>query len=785
MDTGRPARCRAAYMLAALSALAMLSACGGGGGSGGGPISTPTPAPAPQPAPTPDIDFDTAEFRRSDGPALHDAVAAWQDGATGRGVGIAIIDTGIDPDNPEFAGRISSASRDVAGDRGIDSPDGHGTQVALVAAAARNDRGVMGMAYDATIIAFRADLPGTCQGFDPVNPVTGCSFNDSDIARGVNLAVSAGARVINISLGGSNPSSVLRSALASAAEAGAVIVVSAGNDGEGGDLSIDPENPDPFAIGTLRAGGANVIIAGSVDAEAQISSFSNKAGRYAASFLAAQGEDVCCVYQDGQIYTETRDGTDFVYVVNGTSFAAPQIAGAAALLAQAFPNLSGAEIVSLLLDNARDAGERGTDAIYGRGVLDIGAAFAPSGTTTLAGHGTALSLATAAGSVSPAMGDAGQQGTTGAILLDGYGRAYSVDLAGRLRSAAPRRDFARSLMGSARGASLQAGGLGASFAVADGIHGGPGGGPPQLRSEDAAQAQLLAARISARIAPGTEVAFGFRQGASGLEASLRGADRPAFMVAQEPGTDLGFAAMNAGSMAIRREMGGWGLTLSGEAGAVWNERLDDELAILPARRNRLARYGVSADARKGAIDASLGASWLHEDTTLLGGSFQSALVGRGGADSMFLDLAAGWDASPGWRFGLSVRQGLTRPIAGGLMTDAALLHTSGWSIDAARSGIFTRQDRLALRVSQPLRVESGALALNLPVAYDYASESATMGISRLSLSPTGREIATELSWEGPVWGGTAAASLFMRRDPGHVASASADMGAGLRWSRAF
>ncbi len=333
---------------------------------------------------------------------------------------------------------------------GSNSPDGHGTQVALVAAAARNGQGVMGIAYDATIIAFRADLPGTCEGFDPANPDTGCSFDNSDIARGVNLAVAAGARVINISLGGSTPSSGLSNALAAAASAGAVIVVSAGNDGEGGDLSVDPANPDPFAIGTLRAGGANVIIAGSVDGDAQISSFSNKAGRSAASYLTAQGEDVCCVYQDGQIYTETQNGTDFIYVVNGTSFAAPQIAGAAALLAQAFPNLTGSEIVSLLLENARDAGARGTDAIYGRGVLDIGAAFAPSGTTTLAGHGAALSLATAAGSVSPAMGDAGQQGTTGAILLDGYGRAYAIDLAGRLRNAAPRRDLARALMGSAR-----------------------------------------------------------------------------------------------------------------------------------------------------------------------------------------------------------------------------------------------------------------------------------------------------------------------------------------------
>ena len=103
------------------------------------------------------------------------------------------------------------------------------------------------------------------------------------------------------------------------------------------------------------------------------------------------------MYQDGEIYTETQDGSEFVYVINGTSFAAPQISGAAALLAQAFPNLSGREIVSLLLYNARYAGASGTDSVYGRGILDIGSAFQPSGVTTLAGSELPLSLVAAAG----------------------------------------------------------------------------------------------------------------------------------------------------------------------------------------------------------------------------------------------------------------------------------------------------------------------------------------------------------------------------------------------------
>ena len=784
MTSGRTRTGLTERLAASLSALALLAGCGGGG-SGGGPISTPTPVPAPTPTPTPTVNFNTAEFRTSDGPEQHDAVAAWQQGATGRGVGIAIIDTGIDRDNPELAGRISSASADVAASRSLDSPDGHGTQVALVAAAARNNEGVVGIAYDATIIAFRADQPGSCDGFDPANPTTGCNFNDSDIARGVDLAVAAGARVINISLGGSTPTFVLRNALSEAAAAGAVIVVSAGNDGEGIDPAIDPDNPDPFAIGVLRSGGSSVIVAGSVDAASEISVFSNKAGTAASSFLAARGEDVCCVYQDGEIYTETQDGSEFVYVINGTSFAAPQISGAAALLAQAFPNLSGREIVSLLLDNARDAGASGTDSVYGRGILDIGAAFQPSGVTTLAGSELPLSLVAAAGMASPAMGDAARRAAADTVVLDGYGRAYQVNLAGRMQQAAPRRDFARALQGSTRGASLRAGQVGASFAIADPAARDMRSAALQPNRDGMGGQEVLAAQINAQITPDTKVALGFRQSASGLEAGLRGADRPAFMVAQDVGGDFGFLAMREGAMAVRQQMQGWGLTVSGESGLVWTDRLEEELSILPARRNRVSRYGIAADAGKGSLTGTIGASWLREDATLLGGSFQRSLAGEGGADSLFVDAGVEWSPGKRWNVGAAMRGGLTRPETGGLMAGNAALHSMGWSVDAARTGIFASTDRLALRVSQPLRVESGSLVLNVPVAYDYASETATMGVTHLSLSPTGREIATELAWEGNVWGGAMTASLFYRRDPGHIAAISDDMGAGLRWSRSF
>ena len=343
---------------------------------------------------------------------------------------IGIIDSGIDTSNSEFAGRIAAGSADIAGSRGISNADSdHGTLVALVAAAARNNSGIMGIAYEADILAMRADSPGTCTSKD------GCAFFDGAITAGIDRAVQQGAKVINISLGGSAPNNQLRGAIGRAAAAGVVVVVSAGNDADSPTPSQDPNNPDPFAAGLRAAGNGNVIIAGSVDSSGTISNFANKAGSEADSYLMAFGERVCCVYTGSSIKITVQNGQNFVTVISGTSFSAPQIAGAVALLRQAFPNLTGVQAVNLLLGSARDLGAAGTDPIYGRGLLDVGKAFAPQGTMSLPGTLVPLPTGDTTGITSPAMGDAAQSAALSAVMLDSYARAYRIDLGSQFKSA--------------------------------------------------------------------------------------------------------------------------------------------------------------------------------------------------------------------------------------------------------------------------------------------------------------------------------------------------------------
>ncbi|MEJ6594837.1 S8 family peptidase [Parasphingorhabdus sp.] len=767
----------------------VLQGCGGGGTvstprPAPAPTPTPTPAPTPTPTPTPAAVFDTSEYRRSTGPSQQNTIPAWQLGASGAGVTLAIIDSGIDTSNPEFAGRISSASADVAGSRGLNNVDSsHGTQVALTAAAARDGLGMLGVAWGVTIQALRADSPGSC-ATPLVGDSGGCGFSDTAITAGVDRAIAGGAKVINISLGGSPPNGALNAAIGRAAAAGIVVVVSAGNDGV-----TSTDNPDVFAVGLRLAGNGNVIIAGSVDSSNAISSFSNLAGTEAAWYLMALGEQVCCVYENGQIkITTDASGQQFVTVVSGTSFSAPQIAGAAALLRQYFPNLAAAQTVDLLLRTASDLGAAGSDTVYGRGLMNIGAAFAPQGVTSLADNRTALiPLGDSAVVTSAAMGDTGQGAQLNAIVLDSYGRAYSVDLGASLRTTRVTPRLGGALLGQGRSVNASLGEASLAFSLAaPQIGGREPSGLIRLSLRDAEVARALAAKVVTRLSPRASFGFAYAMSAYGVVAQLQGQTRPAFLVASDPGGDFGFSRTGLTALALRRSFGPWGATFAAENGKVLSgSPYAFGQSLSEARRqDRFVRMGLSFDRRFGAFETSLGASWLSENRSVLGAHLHQVFGARG-ADSMFIDLNGAWHPGANWRLGAAWRQGWTKARIGGRVSPGSLLTSNGWAVDASRYAVFQSDDSLSLRLSQPLRVSSGGINLLLPIAYSYETLSATNALRRINLAPSGREISRELAWRGSFAGGSLNASAFWRSQPGNYADLPDDYGLGLMWEVEF
>lgn len=753
----------------------LVAGCGGGGGGVGStpaptptpspppsPTPTPAPAPTPTPTPTPTGSFNTPEYQRSNGATAAKALTAYNAGASGSGVKIAILDSGLTDALGEFTGRIDSASRDMASSRGVadgDTKDGHGTSVAAVAAAGRNNNEIMGVAYAANVMALRTDNPGSCTGSD------GCQHFDSVLASAVDHARTNGARVINMSLGGDAMSSALRQAIGRATAAGIVVVVSAGNCGKvSDDCSVAETQPDGFAqVANSSDARGLVIIAGSHNASYALSDFSNPAGSFGQYYLTALGDRV-----------RSFDHTGTPYLFSGTSYSAPVISGAAALLAQAFPNLTGAQIVNLLMTTATDAGATGTDAVFGRGILNLDAAFQPQGSMSLAGSAVPVSLDNNA-TLSPAMGDASAAVSGKTVFLDSYARAYSFNIGSTISRMSAIRPLVNAIGNDVRRTTLNLGNAsvamrvnGASQLADPNVQRWAGEDSRAFSNRPAITPRTLGAAITMRLGARTT---GFASFGERIDAAP--AREASWLIANDPAETPGFEANRDVALGIRHELGRVALTVTGEQG---NARRLNPGEVAP----RYTLITARADRGFGPLRIGLSAGMMREDKSVLGARFGPALGGKG-ATTQLADLDLGLALGAGWSLRGQWRQAWTDADAGGLLADGRL-SSNAFSFDIVRQG---RVSRFGLRAAQPLRVQSGRFRLNLPTSYDYATLTTGYSLTDMNLAPKGRELDLEANYGRMLGTGWIDANLFYRREPGNIASISDDVGAALRFTMGF
>lgn len=249
---------------------------------------------------------------------------------------IAVIDDFVDPGSLDF-GRgqvrwLEAEGREIQG--------GHGTSVASAAAAVFGNDGVFGVLPGAPLLSYQPRTL-TCV----------------DVAEGVLAASDAGAGVINISLGTPNDCFTLFRAVSLAFGAGAIIVAASGNEyAEGNPVIYPAAYPHVLSVAAVT-----------VDTKAAYFSSSN-----AAVDLAAPGVDVPVAVPMAFDDDGRRDG---VTLADGTSFAAPMVAGAAAWLRVARPRLSGDQVADLLRHAATDIMPGGWDRDTGFGLVDLDAAL--------------------------------------------------------------------------------------------------------------------------------------------------------------------------------------------------------------------------------------------------------------------------------------------------------------------------------------------------------------------------------------------------------------------------
>jgi subtilisin family serine protease len=284
------------------------------------------------------------------------APTAWSAGLTGKGVRVAVLDTGIDTTHPDLAGGKVVASADFGESGNTTDHFGHGTHVASIVAGtgARAAGARKGVAFGASLLNGKVldDF-----GFG----------SDSGIIAGMEWAAKHKARVVNMSLGGfptdgTDPMSQAITRLT--ARYRTLFVVAAGNSGPG---QQTVENP-----GVATA----ALTVGAVDAEDQLADFSGRGPRFGdyamKPDITAPGVDIIAARAAG---TALGDPVNQWYTrLTGTSMATPHVAGAAAIMAQRWPTWTPARIKAVLMGTADPNPDLG---VYeqGGGRLDIGHAI--------------------------------------------------------------------------------------------------------------------------------------------------------------------------------------------------------------------------------------------------------------------------------------------------------------------------------------------------------------------------------------------------------------------------
>ncbi|GGC02069.1 hypothetical protein GCM10011494_20740 [Novosphingobium endophyticum] len=695
------------------SALAMaLGGCGGGGGESVNstpaptPSPTPTPAPTPTPTPAPPPGFvitpqsqqrtrsseDDTEYRQNYVSFEYvNALYALDNGWTGQGVQVAVLDDGV-KEVSELQGRISSLSRDygtvtengVTTQRNVigDDYSDHGTMVAGVLAAANNGTGVQGIAPGVEIVALRIseiDLDAT----DPEEQET----LGIGMAQAIAYAGNQGIKVINASIAKLDPevrSSGIARAVGDYQATGGLFVNAGGNESGAnvvGYLDLDSTNSQSWLF---------VVALEGTQTSYELTDYSNQCGTTAMNN---------CVAAMGTNASQDVDGSLVWFA--GTSSATPQVSGLAALILSKWPQLSGIEAGQVIVNTARDIGDRGVDPVFGRGLIDVRAALAPvdpmlSNGVTQSSVGGAVMIVPEAVDVTGIRGAA----LRGVTVLDAFGRDFSGDLSGLV--ATPRVDR----FSMERRVRVQAGAGSASLATRD--------------------MSASAGFTSVKVGPGerevrtmlTNGQVSVRAGRTWLTAALHSNDSVASeFMGLAPSSDVVLAYSPVASLSFGAEHP----LAGGMAG----------LSVIGGREDYGSANGAVLSWRKAG--SSVKAGLLDERGTVYGTPTGSGALRFGdGARTAFLEVAQNVPLGA-WSLGGYASLGTTRlKLADDmLLTRAGTLVTNRFGLTASRRAFG---GLLRFGVAQPLAVVSGKGTYTVGSGYDLASRSLLFTDRRLDFS---------------------------------------------------
>jgi len=807
-----------------LFSLFILLSCGGGGG--GGTQMTPVVSAAPtNPVSNPTLSYDELklqyegyyEYQNQWGLEAINASSAYARGATGQGVTIGVMDSGLDDTHIEISSEKLSSNSFVSPSSYMPNVKNtrHGTGVASIAAGKQDKSNVSpmhGVAFDATLLFIGIQLSEPDDNYEPVDLGTddgsgnvsgGPDFTDIDDFFSSLFSVynEYNVDIVNNSFGFAGniidytqaqvrnafPKTILEMSQTGIPDSEKTIYVwAAGNAGSYEDQGVDFSSPEllPGMAHFISEIQGHSIAVASIDENGEISSFSSRCGVAKNFCISAPGGRITVAYPtsglDTGIYSSNSEDENYSSCLEnnscyarggGTSYAAPFVSGGLAVIAQYFEGqLGSTEIVERLLSTANKTGIYADQEIYGQGLMDLGAATAPVGQMTAMMTGTlngpmVPAMFTSMQVTSPTFGDAVSRGVANhtMIFFDELG--------------APFRGSLENLTTDYRSQIMSLNNFNDAYQM-DTEMMNTGGGIFEVSSTKK-QPNLNELIMPSHILGSYEDYNQFftyidTETNSFVSHGINGSW--ALGVFQD--SDLTY------KRSLRAKFSNPWLNFSG-AGTSFGAQIsqtnyfDVALLISSGRTKFQANqfFGERDSSTVAMIELqpesllpALQIGLLKENDANLGLSGSGAFNSSNSKMTSFVGLSNSLGLMGGKLFG-SLYYGKTPSTSSdkGMVTSSSNIQSSAFGIGFLKSAIFNTTDEILLTIDQPLRTESGRMNLKVPV-YRTKEKDVLFNTFGFNLNPEGREVNASARYQSYYKKIGFSLVLGYKSDPHHIKS---------------
>jgi subtilisin family serine protease len=685
-------------------------------------------------------------------------------GGNGTGVLVGVVDSGVQVNHPSLNGQVVATYNAYTGGTDVTDQMGHGTHVSGIIAGTTAKGGLLeGVAPGAKLVIAKVFTTG--------------SSDSVTIGRGIDWVVNVKkAPILSLSLGSS--AAAMQSNIQNAVTKGTLITAALGNDGR-----ASASWPAGFAKASWAKG--QIIAVGALDANNKRASFSNYDATLANWTVFAPGVNIASTYSVPGMQS------NYAYM-SGTSMATPIVAGQAALIKSNWNFLIAPDIAQIIFQSAThlcsDAvsasvctARKTADAMYGWGLVNVGASLQPLGSLNVATKtGTLVNYSGSAIAGAKAGLATGLKGIN-TLAVDKFNRGFTVNLTTAVTAAS----VTTAAVPVASATSVKAAGvkLSAQYAPATAAQNAWNFGEATTTGE--------LAKISYSFTNDQGSSYGFGSGGTaaaffGLAStgvaplSLNGeASRfnAPYMDLAEAASHIGYGYTLQSGTVLR-------MGVASQAAATPSVGLDTGAPVL-ARSVALFEMQKSFGAATGLVTVGQ----LLETNSALGMTGAGALDINASTGTSFMTLAASLPFANKTSLSAMATVGQTAAYgntSASLIDGASASQSAAWSLGLARKELFRDGDSLGLTLAMPLRTMSGAMQITTAVAQDQATGALEYASQSVSLQPTGSQRDVELAYTSPTrMGGQLSALAQIKFQPGHDAAAPTQFGFGIKFLRSF